>query len=49
MPIGLLIRTVGFPYIALRDGDGKAAKHDGLALPLITDVMPIVMLAIVTI
>lgn len=38
-----------FSNIALCDGDGKAAQHDGLALPLVTDVMPIVVLTIVTI
>lgn len=37
------------PYVALRDGDGQAAQHDGLALALIADVVPVVMLAIVTI
>lgn len=49
MPTGLLIRTAVSPYIALRDGDGKASQHDGLTLPLITDIMSVVMLAIVTI
>lgn len=49
VPTGLLLRTIVSPYIALRDGDRKAAQHDGLAFPLITDVMPIVMLAIITI
>lgn len=38
-----------FSNVALRDGDGKTTQHDGLALPLVTYVMPVVVLAIVAI
>lgn len=38
-----------FSNIVLCDGDGKSTQYDGLAFSFITDVMPVVMLAIVTI